>query len=203
MPAAEVVGRSNRDLRIPGNDKALQALENSIRFVFQTGLNATYYTQRTFPEGIRYYYMKLTPGFIDGTTQVESVWAITPEINTLKQYEKKLRQSRKALRKKNQQLDQVNANLDTFFHTVSHDWRNPLANIKAAVNLLKKVKHEQVEPFVGLLEQSTGRLDEILSAVCTEFREQLTGVDGEISADFSACPAVSGVKPYLDSRFAI
>ncbi len=88
MPAAEVVGRSNRDLRIPGNDKALQALENSIRFVFQTGLNATYYTQRTFPEGIRYYYMKLTPGFIDGTTQVESVWAITPEINTLKQYEK-------------------------------------------------------------------------------------------------------------------
>ena len=226
MPAAQVVGKSNRDLRIPDNDKALNELEHNIQSVFETGLPATYYTRHTFPEGTKYYYMKLSPGFADGAAQVESVWAITREITTLKQYEKKLRQSRKALQKKNQQLDEANANLDTFFYTVSHDLRNPLANIKAAVNLLKKAKQDQQEPLIGLLEQSTGRMNEILtdltkliqlesqqemaaswafdsvlSAIRTEFSQQLAGVGGEILADFSACPAVSYPKPYLDSLF--
>lgn len=115
MPASAVMGKSNRDLRIPNNDKALDELENCISFVYETGLPTTYYTWHTFPEGTRYYFMKLIPGFVDATTQVDSVWAITREITTLKEYEKKLRKSRKMLLKKNQQLDQANANLDTFF----------------------------------------------------------------------------------------
>lgn len=88
MPASQVLGKSNRDLRIPNNDKSLNELESKIRFVFQTHLPATYYTHHNFPEGTRYYFMKLIPSFLAGTTQVESVWAITREITTLKQYEK-------------------------------------------------------------------------------------------------------------------
>jgi PAS domain S-box-containing protein len=226
LPASQVTGKSNRELRIPNNNRALDRLETSIRFVFETGLPAIYYTQHRFESGKRYYFMKLIPGFVATTTQVESVWAITREITTLKEYEKKLRRSRKLLLKKNQQLDHINTNLDTFFYTTSHDLGNPLANIKAIVELLKNGKPEQVEMFVGLLEGSTKRLEDILvgltelievgninrptnrwefelilSIITSEFSEQLAQVSGVISADFSACPAIIYEKPYLESLF--
>lgn len=88
LSAAQVEGKSNRDLQIPSDDKALDELENRIRFVFESGLAATYYTKHTFPEGTKYFYMKLTPGFVAGTTHIESVWAVTREITNLKQFEK-------------------------------------------------------------------------------------------------------------------
>ncbi|MES2731972.1 MAG: histidine kinase dimerization/phospho-acceptor domain-containing protein, partial [Bacteroidota bacterium] len=80
----------------------------------------------------------------------------------MKRYEKKLRHSRQVLQRKNQELDQVNANRDTFFYTVSHDLRNPLAHIKAIVPLLKNSQPEQVAVLSELLEQSTQRLEDIL-----------------------------------------
>lgn len=226
LPASQVIGKSNRDLGIPNQNKALDELENRIHFVFQSGSPTTYYTQHTFPEGTKYYFMKLIPGLLTGTTQVESVWAITREITTLKEYEKKLRRSQKLLLRKNQALDKANANLDTFFYTISHDLRNPLANIKSIVSLLKKVDPQQLETLVALLERSTERLDDILtgltdlievgskhqtptrwafdlilSTIRIEFNQQLAQIGGEIATDFFACPTITYEKPYLESLF--
>ncbi len=226
MSASQVIGKSNRDLNIPGDEKALDELESKISFVFDTGSPTTYYTQHTFPDGTRYYFMKLIPGYFTESEEVVSVWAITREITALKEFEKELQTSERSLQQKNLELGQLNISLDRFFYMVSHDLRSPLANINAVIEILKKGNFEELPAFVQLLEKSTRRLGdiltgltdlieikntreitkewsfaEILKLITIEFADPLEQIQGKISSDFSACPSIVYPKPYLDSLF--
>jgi PAS domain S-box-containing protein len=226
LPLSHLIGKSNRDLNIPNNKQAIEVLENRIRTVFQTHASIDHYTQHSFPEGTRYYHMKLVPEFSPTGTEVTSVWAITRDITALKQYEKKLKKSKKKLRRKNQELDALNAELDTFFYSISHDLRNPLANIKGVIELLKLGDSSQLETYVDLLEKATDRFEEVITGMTemlelksrkdapdkqyfenvladlqAEFSAELNAVGGMITVDFSACPTIHYPRSYLDSIF--
>ncbi|MES2730621.1 MAG: hypothetical protein V4714_02695 [Bacteroidota bacterium] len=52
-----------------------------------------------------------------------------------------------------------------------------------------------------MLTKKTPALDAILAEVTSEFGEQLTGLEGTITADFSLALALVCPKPYLESLF--
>lgn len=227
IPSCDVIGKSNRDLKIPNDNDLLNKLEAKIKSVFETGQPEVNYTEHQFPNETRYYYMKLIPDFYeDEENVVRSVWAITRDITHLKQTEIGLKNAETNLRVQNAELSQLNADLDTFFDTVSHDLRGPLNNIKGLIELLKNPKQEEMPDLILMLEKSTLRvedvltglteilevksrhgqakeveLDAVLQVVEAEFRNEIAQTGTTVSADFSACPTVRYAQPYLESLF--
>jgi PAS domain S-box-containing protein len=230
MSAAEVIGKSNRDLKIPNDEAFLAELERKIRHVFSTGEATENYTQHEFPDQTRYYYMKLSPDFKirDGQKAgVNSVWAITRDITQLKQAQINLQQAEKHLQQQNLELNQLNTDLDTFFYAVSHDLRGPLNNITSMVELMKGGKPEQLTAYLKMLEKSTQRVSNILTGltevlevkknqqeqveeielntvlqqVLVDFEEVIQQTRTTVEADFSGCASLYYNTPFLESIF--
>jgi PAS domain S-box-containing protein len=229
MPASQVIGKSNRDLNIPNNEAYLSDLEKQIRFVFETGKPSIYFTQHTFQQETRYYFMKLTPEVSNQQEQqgsIQSVWAVTRDITQLKQTEIELKQAEHELRKQNMELRQLNTDLDTTFFTVSHDLRTPLSNMRMITELIKAGDLEELPTYTKLLEEAMQRFDDILTGlteilalknkqeqvniielntvfqvVLSEFRDRIHQTQTTVHADFSLCPNLCFITPYLESLF--
>lgn len=229
IPAAEVIGKSNRDLKIPNDEALLVELEGKIKKVFATGQPANHYTQHEFPHGIQYYYMKLIPDFAEEQERervVRSVWALTRDITHLKQTEIDLKNAEANLRRQNAELFQLNTDLDDFFHTVSHDMGGPLNNLKGLINLLKEAQPEEIPLITQMLEESTQRFEDVLTGlteilkiknkqepiqqtelnavlqvVISEFQSSIQQTQTTIQADFSLCPVVRYARAHLESLF--
>jgi signal transduction histidine kinase len=66
-----------------------------------------------------------------------------------------------------------------FVATVSHELRTPLANIKLYLSLLRKGKEDRREQYLGVLEQETGRLGEMIEDLLNLSRlESRAAVEG-------------------------
>ncbi|WPP53158.1 sensor histidine kinase [Catalinimonas niigatensis] len=225
LPASAVLGKSNRDLGIPGDEKELDAIEATIDSVFELQEPIDHYTHHQFEDGVRYYFMKFIPQ-INSSGKVESVWAMTREITLLRHTQEKLKISQQDLEKKNQELDRANATQQTLLYTIAHDLRSPLENVKALVQLINESKGDQTTVLTQLLQTATQRLDEVLSGLIdlmktqhegqskqqyklnemlalikTEFGDSLRHAKATITADFSACPEIKFPKAYLESLF--
>ncbi|WP_242918637.1 PAS domain-containing sensor histidine kinase [Pontibacter liquoris] len=229
VPVSDIIGKTNRELNIPGNPALLDALEEKIRSVFETGKPVVNYTQHAFADQTRFYFTKLIPEFSNQPGQencVKSVWAFSRDITHLKQNEIDLQNAEKNLRKQNLELIHLNADLDTFFFTVSHDLRGPLSNIQSLIELMKEGVQMPLPVLTQRLEKSTRRLSDVLSElteilelkskqeqvekitlatvlqdVLAEFEYQLQQTDTSIAADFGKCPTLYYSKPYLESLF--
>ncbi|PRY14392.1 PAS domain S-box-containing protein [Pontibacter ummariensis] len=227
MRSCDVIGKSNRDLRIPNDDGLLNELEAKIRSVFETGKPEVNYTEHQFPNGTRYYYMKLIPDFHEGEGNgVRSVWAITRDVTHLKQTELGLKEAEASLRTQNAELSQLNADLDTFFDTVSHDLYGPLNNVKGLVEVLKDAGQEEIASVTQMLESSVQRFDEVLTGlteivelknkhgqakevelddvfrvVQAELKKVIDQTGTTFSTNFSEYPTVHFPRPYLESLF--
>lgn len=227
MRSSDVIGKSNRDLRIPNNEVLLNELEAKIKSVFETGQPEVNYTEHQFPNETRYYYMKLIPDvYEEEDNVVRSVWAITRDITQLKNTELGLKEAEASLRTQNAELSQLNADLDTFFDTISHDLYGPLNNVKGLVEVLKEAEQEEIASITQMLENSVQRFDEVLTGlteilelknahgqakevelegvlrvVQAELKKGIEQTSTTFSTDFSKCPTMYFSRPYLESLF--
>jgi PAS domain S-box-containing protein len=137
------------------------------------------------------------------------------------------KQHNRRLWQQNLQLNQINQYLDNFVHTAAHDLRAPIANIKGLLSLFDFASADKKEQIVDNLRTSANRLDntlqgmiqlieaqnqssdisrninvgEVFSETIDDFENELAGLDYEINSDFTACPELAFVLPYLRSIF--
>jgi PAS domain S-box-containing protein len=133
----------------------------------------------------------------------------------------------KRLWQQNQQLNQINQYLDNFVHTAAHDLRAPIANIKGLLSLLEDATPDKKEQITHNLQRSAERLDTTLQGMIqlievqnhtgdisrdinvgdvffetlTDFETELSAIEHELETDFTDCPNICFVLPYLKSSF--
>ena len=120
-PAAEVLGKTHRQLGLPKN--LCDLWETAIRYVFDHGTHSVIdFSLNTQRDGLRHFSCRLVPEF-DERGQVESALGVTHDITDRRVYEQRL-------------LEQ-DVRKDEFLATLAHELRNPLAPIRSGLQLLK------------------------------------------------------------------
>lgn len=70
------------------------------------------------------------------------------------------------LKRQNEELIKINAELDRFVYSASHDLRAPLMSVKGLLNMIKLDPDKtNVDHYLGLIEQSVGKLDNFISDI--------------------------------------
>lgn len=204
-----------------------QALINKIKEVFHTGKKQEHISELQLPAGKRFYHSVIIPEF-DKNYTVESVLVIGRNITQFKKVEEELLASKAQVQEKNEQLTRVNEHLENFVYTIAHDLRSPVANLKMLTGLLAKQKTDEKgklyldsishsvdrleNTITGLVEvlevQSTykitvhhNRFQQILEEVTTDLKEEITRIACSIASDFTDCPEINYIRPYLVSIF--
>ena len=186
-PAAEVLGKSHRELGMPKN--LCDPWETAIRYVFDHGTHSVLdFSLNTPRDGERHFSCRLVPEFNE-RGQVESALGVTHDITDRRVYEQRL-------------LEQ-DVRKDEFLATLAHELRNPLAPIRTGLQLLKLApKAEVATRTLPVMERQLSHLvrlvDDLLdvsrinSGKIVLKRERITFQD-------AAAAALEASRPLIDA----
>ena len=141
-PVAEILGRTSRELDMPG--PLCDEWEKAILYVFHHGLHQSLDFSWPTLDGLRHFSCRLVPEFNE-SGQVESVLGVTHDITDRRDYEQRL-------------LEQ-DVRKDVFLATLAHELRNPLAPIRTGLQLLKLApRADVVARTLPVMERQLGQL---------------------------------------------
>jgi two-component system, chemotaxis family, CheB/CheR fusion protein len=210
------IGKQNIRLGILNISNKVQ---DRMKHVFNTSNVVDYYFDCHIDGNYKYYYTKLVPEFSEDGKKVESILYISTDITELKQVEQKLID-------KNVQLSEMYDRLDNFVHAVAHDLRSPIVNLQLLSDMFVKIDDpEKKNKFVSRINQSVRRLDHTLKGliqiieienedqlaaatihfkdvterVVSQLLDKINKEHVHIDYDFSACPAIQYIPPYVES----
>lgn len=152
--------------------------------------------------------------------QPSEILGIAQDITTKKLAERAYMQEKY----RNTELERMNEVMDNFVYAAAHDLKAPVSNLlmlneiidkttdyKRKMELQEKYKtiistlQKTIEGLVNvisvekinILAIKTIKLEDILNHVTSELSEKLNDVNPEIRSDFSKCPAIEYIEPYL------
>jgi len=156
------------------------------------------------------------------------IYASAIDISERKTSEEELLTSKKNLESVAGKLQEQNRQLDEFAHIISHNFRSPLGNIHALINLLdeqstiadyrlifEKLRNvsknlgETMNDLMDTLKVRTNtniektdiRFKEILDKVVQTLEGDLIMAEASVTFDFNEAPSIFYPRPYLESFF--
>ena len=127
----DVVGRSPLDFSEPGSHEALEA---TVRRVFETGEPGTCEVQGFLPAGeLGCYATRVLP-----LPAEDAVMVLASDITERRRAERERDEAQQALQERALELERSNADLEQFAYVASHDLRTPLRTIAGFIDLLER-----------------------------------------------------------------
>jgi PAS domain S-box-containing protein len=142
----ELIGKSNRDLRMP--EVLSNQWESALEKVFQDGLSHEINFSTTDSNGERWYESQLVPEF-DDSGEVSYVLTVTREIT-------EAYQSAQSLARAKEEADSANEAKDRFLAALSHELRTPLSPVKMQIALWSRRQDlpEWIRPGLEIIHRN-------------------------------------------------
>ncbi len=173
------------------------------------------------------YFNLMYQAMADAKGVVTGIIAFGVDVTQMVLAKKALEGSAIALEQKNRELVEINKLLDTFVHTVAHDLKGPVNNMKSILSFALGEGGEKRESIVNLLPSAVEKLEktinsltevlqvqsenglplrevnlfDLLEGLKEDFKEQIEKCKATIKLDFSKGDSIVYIGSYIHSIF--
>lgn len=171
IEAHTLIGKNLSGLKHSEFQEEIQVLSHQVNQALKGNKLVNYNQTFTLENYTKIYFITIIPEKSVVKGQKETLLLIAREITEIHSVESKIKE-------KNRILEDLNLQMDNFVHTVAHDLRAPLANLKLILELVADEENPvKRDLLLGKLNLAVVRIDDILNALIEIIDSQVKGLE--------------------------